>query len=334
MVKRGPAAIVMTAIELKRVSVCLVLLAFAATWAAEPAAASTPLSDFNVSGVSLEVNRAGQALVSYTRQDGSPRHVLVSGAINARTPDPSVPQVRFRFDYAGGWGTYRRAVWRAFRNVCRAYDGPQLPLLVAACTAPDGSYWTLQSWQRALPNLGFAPWLPSQTNWELQVSHWSGPLPRLEVYTNWTYGGQFQGLFGRLTYNDVPVHGFGTTALGNPRDYYGRNVYIDTLNSAYGPGWYREAGIVVHRPTGTFCHSFVPTKPFAHYPSTEIRPAANGERYRVTVMGPGVTPIVVWEGQGLHRFDPSNPADVADDDRANATFDQVMAGDRICVRER
>ena len=29
----------------------------------------------------------------------------------------------------------------------------------------------------------------------------------------------------------------------------------------------------------------------------------NGERHRVTVMGPGVTPIVRWEGKGLFRYD-------------------------------
>ena len=115
---------------------------------------------------------------------------------------------------------------------------------------------------------------------------------------------------------------------GNPHDRYGRNVYIDTYNSAYGPGWRRESGILAHRPTGTFCHSFVPQKPFPGYPSQEMRPPAPGERYRVTVMGPGVTPVIQWEGRGLTAAD-----------RASASFDhgrvrQLMAGDARCAAER
>ena len=88
---------------------------------------------------------------------------------------------------------------------------------MAACKAPDGTYWALQSWQRALPLLGFDPWLPSQTQYELHLSHRSGDLPKLEVYAHWTYGGAWQGLFGRLTYLGNPVHGFGSTGDGNPR---------------------------------------------------------------------------------------------------------------------
>ena len=29
-----------------------------------------------------------------------------------------------RLDYSGGWGTYKRDVWKTFKNTCRAYDGP------------------------------------------------------------------------------------------------------------------------------------------------------------------------------------------------------------------
>jgi hypothetical protein len=200
--------------------------------------------------------------------------------------------------------------------------------VVAACKAPDASYWALQSWQRSLPLLGVEPWLPGQSAWELHVSHWSGPAAALEVSPNWTYGGAFEGLFGRLTYLGLPVYGFGTTAVGNPRDRYGRNVYIDTYNSAYGRGWQRESAIVVHRSTGTFCHSFVPARPPAGYPSTDLRPGGRGERYRVTVMGPGVTPVVQWEGAGLGTYDARR------DDELNRLFDTLMTGDAICRAER
>jgi hypothetical protein len=291
--------------------------------------ASQPLYDANVAFLSLKVNGKGEALVTYRRADGRLRHVLVWGAVNAREPSSGVGQVRFKFDYAGGWGKYRNGTyWKRFKNRCSLYDGPQLALFVAACKAPNGSYWALQAWQRRLPNLGFDPLLPAQSNVELHVSHWSGELPSLEAYPNWTYDGAWQGIFGRLTYLGEPVFGFGATAKGAPKDGYGRNVYIDTLNSVYGDGWKREAGVLTHKQTGTFCHSFVPQRPFAWYPSHETRPAAAGERYRVTVSGPGVTPVLQVEVPGLRSFDRSRDAEL------NATFDRVMAGDSICARER
>jgi hypothetical protein len=278
---------------------------------------------------SLQVNRKGEALLTYRRSDGRLRHVLVWGAVNARPPTQDVPQVRFHWDYAGGWGKYRQSsYWKSFRNSCRPYDGPQLALFVTGCKAPDGSYWTVQAWQRRLPLLGFEPWLPAQSSIDLLVAHWSGPLPVLEAYANWTYGGRFQGIFGRLTYLGQPVYGFGANAKGVPKDRYGRNVYIDTYNSVYGPGWKREAGILTHQGTGTFCHSFVPQHPFPSYPSQDVRPAAPGERYRVTVGGPGVMPVLQVEVPGLID------ADRARDPELGAVFDRVMAGDRTCASER
>lgn len=297
---------------------------------AVPAFASEPLSDWNVSLVSLQANAKGEALVTYKKHDGGLRHALIWGALNANAPvDQAVLQEHFKYDYAGGWGKYHKAnYWQTFKNACQPYDGPALPYFVAGCKAPDGTYWTLQAWQKGLPLLGFDPWRPEQNRWETHLAHWSGELPKLEVYTHWTYGGSWQGLFGRFTYLGNPVHGFGSTGDGNPHDRYGRNVYIDTFNSAYGVGWRRESGILAHKSGGTFCHSFVPQKPFPGYPSQETRPAAPGERYRITVMGPGVTPVLLWEGPGLTSADRASAAS------ATAIFDQIMAGDRKCAGER
>ena len=305
------------------------MLAVGVLFSAGTGVASQPLYDPNVQFVSLQANAKGEALVTYRRGNGKVRHVLVWGAVNAREPTTGVAQARFKYDYAGGWGKYRRArYWQRFRSRCAPYDGPRLALLVAACKAPDGSYWAVQAWQRRLPNLGFDPWLPAQSNVELHVSHWSGELPVLEAYPNWTYDGAWQGIFGRLTYLGHPVYGFGASKSGAPKDGYGRNVFIDTYDSAYGPGWKREAGVLTHRGTGTFCHSFVPQHPFPGYPSQQLRPAAPGARYRVTVSGPGVTPVLQVEVQGLTSADRSRDAQL------NATFDRVMAGDRLCAGER
>jgi hypothetical protein len=255
--------------------------------------------------------------------------VLVFGAVDALPPSQERPQVRFQIDYTGGWATFRRN-WTRFRGTCRRYDGPPLAWLVTACKAPDGSYWALQSWQLDLPHRGYPPYKPNQTDWELHVSHWHGETAKLEVWTDWAFGGQAHDLFGRLTYRGVPVHGFHTTRSGAP-DAYGRGLFIDTHNSAYGPGWKRETSIVFRNPTGAFCYSFWPTHDVSlpGYPDNP-RPAGNGDRYRISVQGPGVTPDVMWEAAGLHDYDPASPVDVAYEQRMNALFDQVVAGDRFC----
>jgi hypothetical protein len=317
---------------LRRFSVFLALAALVGSF---PARASEPFPDFNVKKPNLRVNAKGQALVEYTTDKRLRRHVIVYGAVNANPPSQTVPQVRFKYDFAGGWGLARTQLWKTWKNVCRRYDGPALPYFVAGCKARDGSYWALQSWQRRLPLLGFDPWLPLQSSFELHVSHWSTELPVLEAFVNWTYAFQWQGVFGRVSYLGQPVFGFSSSGEGNPRDRFSRNVYIDTLNSAYGAGWKRESGILTHKGTGTFCHSFIAgQKPFAGYPSQAPRPTGRGERYRISVMGPGVTPTLMWEAAGLSVFNSSNQEHVVTEQRANEAFDRIMAGDRICAGER
>lgn len=192
----------------------------------------------------------------------------------------------------------------------------------------------MQRWQRKLPNLGFAPWLPEQSAWELRLSHWSGPLAKLEAWTDWSYGGRFHSMFGRLTYRDQPVHGFRTTPTGEPLDDYGRNLYLDTLDSAYGAGWRRENSFLAQNPTGTFCYGFFPHAPYAGYPRvpTGKRPAGNGARYRITVIGPGVTPDVGWEGSGLPAYEPANTAHVEYEKEMNLALENLESGKRLCHR--
>ena len=47
---------------------------------------------------------------------------------------------------------------------------------------------------------------------ELHLAHFSGELPKLEAHPNWTYGGRWQGVFGRYTYLGQPIYGFGSNA--------------------------------------------------------------------------------------------------------------------------
>ena len=103
-------------------------------------------------------------------------------------------------------------------------------------------------------------------------------------------------LFGRLTWLGQPVYGFTSTTKGSPTDSFGRNVYLDTFDSAYGPGWKRENSFLTHRGTGAFCYGLYPHEPYPGYPAVGRRPAGKGQRYRATVVGPGVLPDVAWEG--------------------------------------
>ena len=111
----------------------------------------------NAGDVTLRVDARGDALVGYTKRTGGKRTVLVSGAVNARPPSRDEPQVAFEVDYTGGRETRGRGVAFRFRDGCRPYDGPALPMFVAGCKAPDGSYWALQSWQRLQAMRGVAP---------------------------------------------------------------------------------------------------------------------------------------------------------------------------------
>jgi hypothetical protein len=287
------------------------------------AASASDLVDRNATGVRLAVSRGGMALLTY-RAAGRTRHVLVWGAVNARSPSRTEPQVRFRIDYTGGWETHRREIWRTLKNACRPYRGPRLAWFVTGCTAADGSFWALQTWERLLPHRGVAPWLPAQAAFELRISHWRGPIAQLQGYTDWVFGGEAHDLFGRYTYLGEPVHGFRRT------DGYTRNLYIDTLDSRYGAGWKRETSVVSRNPNGNYCYSFYPTRD-PSLPGAPLRPPGNGSRYRITAIGPGVTPDVLWEGEGLPDFDARNPGLVAHEERMNQLVDLIAAGDPLCL---
>jgi hypothetical protein len=272
----------------------------------QAAHASEKVTD-NARNVTLKVDNAGHAVVSWTRA-GRRHHAAVWGAINARHPNPSIPQVKFRIDYSGGYKRLGYPLWKTIRNRCRPYDGPRLPWLVTACKAPDGSYWALQEFRRLLPNLGLAPWKSSQRARELHVSHWKGELARIEVYADWVMSMRWHEVFGRLTYKGQGVHGFRATRAGAPLDGYGRLIYLDVYNSALGRGWKRENSFLSGRPNGRYCYMFVPRNRYAGYPPGPRRPAANGQRYRLTGGGPGVTPFVSATVGGLPNFSASNPA--------------------------
>ena len=314
-----------------------VLLVLAAAVYAPTAGASQVISTSTVTGLTLGVNHKGEALLTY-KQGGRLVHVLAWGAINAVPPTPTGKQVAFQLDYSGGFDKYYTQdaaiaklrlefskirgttgyltspvtkklhdasqaasnYWKTGGFACGKYDGPQLAWMVTACKASDGSYWAVQSWQRLLPDYGVTP-SAVQSAWEVHLAHWLGPPPQLQIQTDWAWH-QWDHLFGTFTYGDSPVFGFKSTATGAPLDTFGRNLYVDTFDSKYGAGWIRENSFLTHTNTGVFCYSFNPHG--AH-------PAGNGTKYRATILGPGVTPDVMWEGT------PPGAYDKAADEAAN-----------------
>lgn len=259
-----------------------------------PAAPASNLIDRNATGVRLSVDRSGTAVLTY-RTGGKLKHVLAWEAENAIFPTTTRPQTAFKLDYSGGWALSHQLPlrWQTLRNACGVYHGAALPWLVAACTAPDGSNWAVQSWQRMLPNYGLAPSDASQSVRELRLSHWQGDLPAFAVNQDWAYR-RYDNLFGSFTYLGQPMFGFRTNAQGAPLDNYGVLIYLDTLNSAYGAGWKRENSFVTHNPTGVFCYGFFPHG---------ARPSGMGEAYRATVVGPGVLPDLMWQGTTPGPYD-------------------------------
>jgi len=286
-----------------------------------PAASASQFVD-HVRGhvpVTLKVDRASRAMVYY-RKGAASRHVLVGGAVNARQPTRAVRQVRFRIDYSGGWRTTRRTLWKSFPNACGAYDGPALPALVAACRAPNGAYWAVQEWMVDQPNFGLPPWTERQRSFSLRVSHWSGAVAQVELHADWIYSRHFHEVFGRATYRGRPVYGFSSTTRGAPTDGYGRLLYLDTFDSSYGSGWRRENAFLPHAPTGVFCNGFYPTP----------RGTGVGSRYRLRMVGPGVTPDVETTLNGLHDFRAGNVADLEYETAQNQILDRLAAGGRQC----
>jgi hypothetical protein len=289
----------------------IVLVAMLAV--ATPASAkASQLIDRNAAHVRLQVNTAGQALLTYKAR-GVTRHVLAWNALNAIPSSAGLNQLAFRLDYSGGWGTYRKPAWKTFPNACHPYAGPPLAWFVTGCTATDGSLWALQTWRRALPNYGLQP-SAQQAVWELRLSHWKGPLPVLTVHLDWAYR-RYDHLFGVLTYLGAPVYGFRSTATGNPLDRFGRNIYVDTYDSLYGSGWRRENSFLAHFGTGTFCYGF-----YAH---GEL-PIGKGTQYRATAIGPGVTPDVMWQSAALGPYDATLDRQLAEVQRA------TVGGDPLC----
>ena len=225
------------------------VLQFAATlavfaWWAAPAGASHLITR-NATDVRLQASRDGKALVSY-RAGGSSRNVLAWGAINAHASKSGKPQVEFVIDYSGPSSDRERVCpcAPAGRLARDSVSRPGRLVLGAAELAADGA--KLRNVRRpGTGDLGVAP--------IALVGAVAAPRHPLRL--------DLQPLPPALRASDVsraPRLRLQRDAGGVPLDDYGRNVYVDTLDSAYGKGWRRENSFLTHEPTGGFCYGFYP----------------------------------------------------------------------------
>jgi hypothetical protein len=265
-------------------------------------ARTADIVDRNVASPALAVDARNVALVTYSVR-GSARHVLYWGAVDWTA--------RFQRDYSGGWKS-KMADYKRFSNSCKPYSGPRLPLMIAACDAPDGSHWALQQWQRLWNNYG-----GDHAANELYISHWRGDTGQLQIQTDYSYHGKHQHLWGQFSYHGKPVYGTHWTTQGVPTDRQGRNIYVDYLKV---PTWRRVNSFLTHPPTAAFCYTF------ADHPAST--PAWNGQgtgdAYRATAIGPGVTPLVQT------HFAPPGPYQTTTEAAANAAQRELLAGDPRC----
>ena len=240
--------------------------------------------------------------MTYRRADGSAasRPRLGRDQRVARRSE-TTPQVRFRWDYAGGWGKYR--------NV-QVLERLQEPLRgVRRAGAPDARRGVQGAERQLLDGSGMAarsrssastPWLPDQTNWELHLSHFSGELPKLEAFAELDVRRRAgRGSSGATLPRQADLR-LRLERQGRPRRTSTAATSTSTRSTRHtgrAGSVSRETHAQRHRRRSATASSRSARSP--GYPSQEMRPAAPGERYRVTVGGPGVMPVMQVEVVGL-----------------------------------
>src|SRR5665213_3866610 len=113
---------------------------------------------------------AAQAAVASLR-DLQSQMAKATAAKNNKLRYSLGPKIQAAYAKLAALRTAATDYWRTF--TCPAYHGPAIADMVAACTAPDGSFWAVQSWDRDLPDYGVAP-TTAQSQIEVHLAHWTG----------------------------------------------------------------------------------------------------------------------------------------------------------------
>ena len=187
----------------------------------------------NTHDAALKVGPGGVAEVSWRTATGNRRYALVLKSGKVR------------------WGRRLTA-----RDVSRP-AAVDVPFPVTVRRTSDGRLWALQEWQRLRGG-----------DRELHFSRWRGAPTKLTLRSKCCKR-RSERILGTATFQGRPIHGFNATRKGVPLDEFGRNVYVDSLQSG---AWKRIVGVLTRRPNGWY--------------RVWIRPHWRGQQYRGTIRGP------------------------------------------------
>jgi len=134
---------------------------------------------------------------------------------------------------------------------------------------------------------------------------------------DWAWAGRYEQILGTYTYAGKSVYGFAQTSSGVPLDSWGRNVYLDTDDAAYGTGWNRENSFLAEPVDGEFCYSLGPRAPYPGDPSSGPWDGT-GKMYRITALGPRRAAGGDVGGAAVGPWNPNDPADLATEQKVDA----------------
>ena len=109
-----------------------------------------------------------------------------------------------------------------------------------------------------LPNYGLDPERGAVRLGAPPLALDAATCPCSTIKMDWAWR-KWDHLYGTYTYHGAAGLRLRLDARpAQPLDTFGRNLYVDTLDSAYGPGWKRENSFLTHKGTGVFCYSVNP----------------------------------------------------------------------------
>ena len=207
-------------------------------------------------------------------------------------PSAGGRQVELKLDYSGGWGSTRKNVWKTLRNTCGPYTGPPLAVarhgvhrarrqpLGAAVVAADAAELRRPA-ERDAGGLGAPALALDRRPPRADRQHRTGPT------------GSTTTSSGRSSTTVRPC-----TASSRRRSATRSTVRPQPLRRHVQLGVRRRAGSA---RTASSC-TRAPARSATGSTRTARTRSGKGERYRATIIGPGVTPDVMWQGDAARRL--------------------------------
>ena len=230
-------------------------------------------------------------------------HVFYSGAINARPPSRTLPQVKFKVDYSGG-----RGKWRRFKNTCRALRRPGARVVrrtrarratarTGRCRAGSGCCRTSATSRGSTSRRSGSCTSPTG-----RASSRSSRCTR----TGSTAAASTRSSAARPTAASRSTASRRRTRASRSTRTAG---WSSSTRSAPRTGRAGGARTRSSSTTRAGCSATASIRTLVRELSDAAHAEARGQRREVplTLSGPGVTPDVAWTGDGLAEYDARDP---------------------------